>query len=496
MNLSNPEIGWPAENIRLLLKACMADDGARGAWDKWLRIRNIDDVNWAELRLLATLASRINTIDPDTREKPRLEGIRRFVWSMNQIRLDRSIQVIDLLQHAGIPVMLLKGMARIATNPSLASARFVRDVDLLVHSSCLETACDILIKNGWRPVNGILPGKSRAEPFGRILPANEKNNPDNENFHVDIHRSVIHYGRSGTFDDAFWDRCKEGVIRERTIKVPSETDQFLHAIVHATISDPTRPVDWVIDAMDAARNVDWQLLAYEIDRRRAGAAVANTLEYLAEDLGLEIPVAIRKLIERDRRNPLYKLEVEVYWRLPENRIRYGGVYRKLAEWTRSRHCLYKAKNRNTLWVGRRLADTRPALEPRSDVKAPVLDFEVGMTDIVKKNCIIDIETSENIRTDILFDLLLDDIWFGRLLIPISGSGKSGRPVIWRFEIPFNDHANNHRPNPELRMLLLDEQSKVPDKVPGGLKIALLVNREKWATVSTTGYKQGYSSGIS
>ena len=47
-----------------------------------------------------------------------------------------------------------------------------------------------------------------------------------------------------------------------------------------------------------------------------------------------------------------------------------------------------------------------------------------------------------------------------------------------------------------RMLLLDEQSKVPDKVPGGLKIALLVNREKWATVSTTGYKQGYSSGIS
>ena len=493
---ANEKVGWPAENIRLLLKACISDSGARQAWDEWLKLRNIDDVNWAELRLLATLAGRINDIDPGSKEKPRLEGIRRFVWTRNQIRLDRSIQVIDLLLRANIPVMLLKGMARIATNPALASARFVRDIDVLVHSENLYQACDILINNGWRPVNGILPGKSRAEPFSRILPADAEDNPENDIFHVDIHRSVIHYGRSGTFDDAFWERCHEGQIRGLTIKVPSETDQFLHAILHATISDPERPVDWVIDAMDAAKKLDWQLLEQEIDRRRAGAAVANTLEYLSLDLGLEIPTDIMRVINRDKRNLLYNLEVNVYWRLPENRIRNGGIYRKLAEWTRSRHCLYKpGHNRKTLWRAKLLGNNKKALTPRSGINAAILDFELECSVYENDNFIIDIETTVGIKNDIQIDLLLNNAWFGRLLIEQSKTVKSSCPGIWRFNVPFNyRHAGNNS-NTRLCLLFLDFQGRVLSKVPEGLKIAVSAGHNQLVAISASGNAEVYNESV-
>jgi len=470
---ASKKIGWPSDNIRYLLKACISKTGAKQAWNEWLERRNIDDVNWAELRLLATLANRINEIDPDSPEKSRLEGIRRFVWAKNQIRLDRCIQVIDILQDADIPVMLLKGMGRIASNPALASSRFVRDIDILVPSEKIPEACDVLIINGWRPVNGILPGKSRAEPFGKIFTSETEKSLDDGDFHVDIHRSVIHYGRSGTFDDIFWERCREGQLRGRTVYVPSETDQFLHAIVHATISDPERPVDWVIDAMDAVKGIDWQLLEMELDRRRAGAAVANTLGFLEEDMELQIPAAIKKIIKRDHRNPLFNLEVQVYWRLPENRIRYGSVIRKTAEWMRSRHCLYKTEQtRQTLWEGEIVGQHINSKTSGEIVNHPITSFDVELTNSNNNHYIIDIEMKAVVQQERYLDMILDKCWFGRLVIKPPARIISGNYCIWRFNINFNNIQKLNSSHTNLSLIIIDQSGNQVEEVPEGLRIGM------------------------
>ena len=461
--------GWPSDNLRLLLKACLAESGAKEAWHEWVSRKNIDDVNWAELRLLAAFANRIDEIDPDSPEKPRLEGIRRFVWAKNQLRLDRCIQVIDILHNANIPVMLLKGMGRIATNPSLASSRFVRDIDILIPSDNIPVACDVLIGNGWRPVNGIFPGWSRAEPFARLITPSRVNKQDDEDFHVDIHRSVIHYGRSGTFDDIFWTRCREGQLRGRFVNIPSETDQFLHAIVHATVADPERPVDWVIDAMDAVKGIDWRLLEMELDRRHAGAAVANTLAYLEADMYLQIPSRIKKVIRRDRYNPLFYLELLVYWRLPEDRIKYGGVIRKAAEWARSRDCLYKpAHSRQTLWEGRKLPKSKKLNPPENLVQIviPVVEYKLFQSAGQENRLMMEFVITGNNYDQISFDLLINEIWYGRLLIRPSKSGPSS-DIHHYFDLSIPAVFINMEVK-NLYLVVLDQQYRVPENLPYGL----------------------------
>lgn len=468
--------GWPSENLRFLLKACLAKEGAKQAWLEWLQRRNINDVNWAELRLLAAFANRIDEIDPGSPEKPRLEGIRRFVWAKNQLRLDRCIQVIDILQRAHVPVMLLKGMGRIASNPTLASSRFVRDIDILIPPEKIPVACDALIFNGWRPVTGMLPGLSRAEPFGRLFISGPDGKQDEDDFHVDIHRSVIHYGRSGTFDDIFWTRCRKGQLRGRIVNVPSETDQFLHAIIHATIADPARPVDWVIDAMDAAKGIDWHLLEVELDRRRAGAAVADTLGFLEADLGLQVPDGIKRIIKRDSLNPLFNLEVQVYWRLPEDRIRYGGIIRNTAEWVRSRHCLYKAENtRQTLWEGQKVQQARNREREQNLIRffTPIAEYKLYKSAQKPENrLIMELEITANSYDVINFDLLLNGIWFGRLMTRPSKS-EINDTIRRYFDVSVPEIFFKNTDEMDLHFILLDQNGRVPAGMPYNLSVHLL-----------------------
>ena len=55
---------------------------------------------------------------------------------------------------AGIPVMLLKGAARIAAEPDSARARMAHDVDVLVPPERFVDAMDALFDAGWTASSG------------------------------------------------------------------------------------------------------------------------------------------------------------------------------------------------------------------------------------------------------------------------------------------------------------------------------------------------------
>lgn len=468
-----------SKELCLLLKAyaCPVEE-ARASWLEWLATRSIDKASWAEVRLLAALAGRVALIDPCLQERPLLEGVRRFVWTRNQARLDNSIVVIDLLIKSGIPVMVLKGMARIATNPALASARFVRDIDIMVEASRVEETCDVLIANGWRPVYGKLPGESRAEPFSRLLPEFlDSTTLTQEDFHVDVHRSAIHYGRSGTFDDTLWTRCQDAVLRGRSVKVPSETDQFLHALAHGTVSDVERPVDWVIDLLDAVTGsgFSWEICASELQRRHMGAAIASGLEFLECELGFKVPDYIHDIIKRDSRNPLYKKEVAVYRQLPKDRTNFGKKCLRWAEWLRSRHCLYRTlQQRDTLLKGRKLkknemkvADGRclPISTPITEYKLP------GSIKGSDYQLIMDIEVAVGTEPVIRFDLLLNGIWFGRLKIEISQPPEN-KVLTRRFHITVPHILIEDIEEINLRLILINLKGRVPALMPFHVAVGL------------------------
>ena len=169
MTRPHPRLGLPSDSAVNLLKARLLPiDQARPAWKAWCEACDIDAASWMEVRLLAGIGERMDELDPDSPLRPRLEGVRRFIWTRNQIRLARSMPFLQALADAGLPFMLLKGGARIALSSDAAGQRFIRDIDVLIARDRMFEAVDVVLGKGFRPMTGRLPGSARAVPFDHV----------------------------------------------------------------------------------------------------------------------------------------------------------------------------------------------------------------------------------------------------------------------------------------------------------------------------------------
>ena len=113
---------WPAGGLdKLLLAAACPDEGrARAALDAWLDDNDINAVEFRDLRLLATITDRFGTALVGRPEEPRLAGLQRQLWTRSRMAIAQAATALRPMVNAGIPVMLLKGAARIAAEPDSA----------------------------------------------------------------------------------------------------------------------------------------------------------------------------------------------------------------------------------------------------------------------------------------------------------------------------------------------------------------------------------------
>ena len=141
---------WPGETQTLLLTAAIgAPAEASAAWQEWLSRRNLDEVRWPEVRLLATVARRAAQFDSPPALK-RIQGIQRYVWTRTQMCLAKSHSLLAALGNAPLQLMLIKGGARLALEPASVADRFINDVDILVHLEHWRDALDVAHRAGWR----------------------------------------------------------------------------------------------------------------------------------------------------------------------------------------------------------------------------------------------------------------------------------------------------------------------------------------------------------
>ena len=99
--------------------------------------------------MLAAVASRIATLEEDADVRPRVEGIRKFLWVHTQMCLEPAGPALGALSEAGIPVLLTKGAARVVAQPASAHERLIRDVDVLVPLKSAERALALVRGAGW-----------------------------------------------------------------------------------------------------------------------------------------------------------------------------------------------------------------------------------------------------------------------------------------------------------------------------------------------------------
>jgi hypothetical protein len=208
-----------------------------------------------------------------------------------------TARVLEALEAAAIPAMLLKGTALVATVYDDAAQREMLDIDVLVPADRVPAAATALAELGYRPSATSDPAE---EPAGvRVVPHHDDALVGPEQLvAVELHRHVAIAGEGRGFDiDGFWERSR--TLAAPGQRVPSAEDLLLHVCFHFTRnrlggSAKRRNTGGAlaqiadIDHIVTNETIDWAALAATARAYGLGTRVFLGL-FAAAELGSAIP---------------------------------------------------------------------------------------------------------------------------------------------------------------------------------------------------------------
>ena len=288
---------WIPPGDVLLLRVLAGDAaGAAAAWQRWQAAHALDDVSWRSMRLLAAVIGRLDRLGIAAADQPRLQGIRRYCWSNGQTKLARALPSLAALQAAGLPLLVLKGAAAIATGDAAPADRYVGDIDLLVAPEQAEQALDRLAAEGWQPQSGGSIARVKGRHMPRHHAVNLVRGKDGE---LDLHWSFLLQNRAVGDDAALWAAAEPARLSGLEIRCPAAPWRLLQALTQGAQWSSGNAADWAIDALALLRRpaLDWPAFGREVAARRLEALVGVTLDFLARQVEVTRPPGAAALAE-------------------------------------------------------------------------------------------------------------------------------------------------------------------------------------------------------
>jgi Uncharacterised nucleotidyltransferase len=294
---------WPTpEQERLLCAAILADERALSAWSEIRGQLELPDANsgsseelpraldGAAHALLPALYRNLSALGSRDPLLEVLQSAHRSIWLRNQMLLRRVLPGLADLGRAGIPTMLIKGAALIASGRFDSGVRSITDVDVVVPTAQLDEAIDVLMQGGFRPVGKVPPWYVR-DYAGRFVPSHAFASADNSQ--IDLHWHVLHASCQPDADEDFWAASAPVELAGLSTAALCATDELLLAILHGLRWSATPTYRWVLDAAQLARGdygeIDFERLLAQARRRRVTATVRAGLAYLCRVVDAPIP---------------------------------------------------------------------------------------------------------------------------------------------------------------------------------------------------------------
>jgi len=298
--------GIPRGPDSLLIQAAISPaEFARPAWKAWTQQRTIDQSNWAEVRMLPAIAARAQVLGLATTDLPRLDGIRRFVWSTTQKQLMAIRPAIELLATHRLAPMPLKGAAVICHGLASTAERYIRDVDILLPPENVGRALALLVADGW--LNPSFRGEKHLPTPGQCgTHAIKLNGPGYGE--LDLHEFAIAPNRFPGLDRDLQTRAHPGKFLGIPCLLPSPTDLLLNVLEHSFRRDPDRVLDWSVDAarLVGSNMIDWPLFQRITLERYLAVPIEARLRYLREHCHLErIPLGVLDALAKPAENKLF-----------------------------------------------------------------------------------------------------------------------------------------------------------------------------------------------
>lgn len=279
---------WPTPGQELLLRAAVIPGrGALEAWQTWKAEHDLieTELDHGSFRLLALVYKNILAQGADEPLMPRLKGIYRYWWCSNQRLFYRAAEVIQGLERAGIPTLVLKGAAASAAYYRDSGVRPMADIDLLVPYRDAAAAVAALGRLGWKPARPRVTDLIRYQHSVRMLHVTGEA--------LDLHWHVLAECVHPDADQGFWARAVPVRVLGASSLALGPTDSLLHAVVHGMRWNAEPTIRWVADAMAILNAcgdaIDWTILEREACRQRVVLRLRTGLDYLRRRMDAPIP---------------------------------------------------------------------------------------------------------------------------------------------------------------------------------------------------------------
>ncbi len=228
----------------------------------------------------------------------KLKGAYRGAWVHNQLLFKRAAEALGALGDAGVPTLVLKGIALSIAHYRDDGVRPMEDIDVLVPRRDFERAITVLRGAGWAAGREYIPTGGLRAVHAEHLQHREGG------VCLDLHRYALAQAAS---DDEFWSAAVEIELLNAPTRILCPADQLLHVAVHGARWNRVPPVRWLADAVvierSAGADLDWDRLVAEATRRGVTATLAAALECLVGAVEFPLPDGVLERLARRTEGP-------------------------------------------------------------------------------------------------------------------------------------------------------------------------------------------------
>jgi hypothetical protein len=278
-------MSWPTPAEERVLRAAFSPSTETGAADA-IRAIDVRALDERERCLLPLLCPRLRElrIEGPLREAAEAEYLRTA--SRNTALFEHGGQLVQELETAGIPTMILKGAALVERYYRDPGLRPMLDLDVLVPRERLVAALARLHRAGWMPMGVLTPAVLRTRHALTCI--------TRDGFLCDLHwRPFLEPVPPGVHD-ALWTTSVEMSLHGARTRAFSPADQLLHVCVHGAQWHATPVLWWVGDAINIVRTgqVDWRRFVSQTVAFRLVVRTREALQYLRDRLGADVPADV------------------------------------------------------------------------------------------------------------------------------------------------------------------------------------------------------------
>ena len=275
---------WPTERQTLLLRAALC--GGEESVAAWCRLGPELDLDMLEPEstvLLPLVGRQLAAAGLDEPLLPRLLGMRRRTWTVNQLRLDRLVPALQAVQATGAEPLVVQSFELPARYYGDLGVRAVNALHLLVRADGFDRAASRLADAGWTAGH-------RGRYWTSVTAEDEE--------------CVLHRRLFDEFAAAEPGAPIGFELNGRAARALAPVDELLDVCLRGARMGRWRSHVWLADAHTILRTaeaeLDWAELVARATRLRATLRLRDALRFLRSELDAPIPGGVVEELERIR----------------------------------------------------------------------------------------------------------------------------------------------------------------------------------------------------